>query len=187
MTIENNKEYSKALGIRIKNLMKVAGLELAGMVEFTKISDSHLYALINGNRTLTGKTADKLTRKFGLEGWMLLKLDYKIPQSIRKATELQEFYSNFKNVSEYFSATQESRKSSVFVENEILNNDFFSTPKFIWEIREVFTKKGKLYTSKQLSQILTYLVQKKVLKYEKRPIKLRDGKIGKRIVDVFWK
>jgi len=187
MTIDDDKEYSKALGRRIKKLMKIAGLELSGMVEFTKVSDSHLYAIINGNRALTGKTANKLAKKFGLDVWMLLKLDYKIPQNIRKSTALQEFYRDFKNVPEYFSETRESRKASVFIENEILKNDLFSTPKFIWEISEAFSKKGKLYTSKQLSQILTYLVRKKVLKCEKRPIKLRNGKTGKRIVDVFWK
>jgi len=186
MAKDENAEYSKALGERIKILMEIAGLELAGMAEFTKISDSHLYSLINGTRNLTGKTAEKLANSFGLEGWMLLNLNYKIPQSIRKSTKLLEFYANFKNVPEYFAETIDARKASAYIEKKLLKSGFLSTPKFIWEINAECNAKGYRYSSKQLSQILTYLVNKGVINSEKRSIKLRNGKFGKRMVDVFW-
>ncbi|MET0572775.1 MAG: helix-turn-helix transcriptional regulator [Pedobacter agri] len=186
MAKNENAEYSKALGERIKMLMETAGLELAGVAEFTQISDSHLYSLINGTRNLTGKTAEKLANSFGLEGWMLLNLNYKIPHSIRKSTKLLEFYANFKNVREYFSETLDTRKASSFIEKKLLKSNFLSAPKFIWEINAECSSKGYAYSSKQLSQILTYLVHKGVIKSEKRPIKLRNGEFGKRMVDVFW-
>lgn len=187
MAKDENAEYSKALGERIKLLMEIAGLELAGIAEFTKISDSHLYSLINGMRNLTGKTAEKLANSFGLEGWMLLNLNHKIPHSIRKSTKLLEFYANFQNVPEYFSATIDTRKASSFIENKLLKSNFLLDPKFIWEISIECSSNGYKYSSKQLSQILTYLVHKKVIKSEKRKIKLRNGKFGNRMVDVFWK
>lgn len=186
MAKNENAEYSKALGERIKMLMEIAGLELAGIAEFTKISDSHLYSLINGTRNLTGKTAEKLANSFGLEGWMLLNLNHKIPQSIRKSTKLLEFYANFKNVHEYFSENLDTRKASSFIEKKLLNSNFLLVPKFIWEISAECSSTGHKYSSKQLSQILTYLVHKQLIKSEKRPIKLRNGKFGKRMVDVFW-
>ena len=186
MAKHENVEYSKALGERIKFLMEITGLELAGIAEFTKISDSHLYSLINGTRNLTGKTAERLANSFGLEGWMLLNLNHKIPHSIRKSTKLLEFYEDFKNIPEYFSSTIDTRKASLFVEKKLLKGIFFSVPKFIWEINAECDSMGYKYTSKQLSQILTYLVHKGIVKSEKRPIKLRNGQPGKRLVDVFW-
>ncbi|MNH31903.1 hypothetical protein D3C79_923080 [compost metagenome] len=44
----------------------------------------------------------------------------------------------------------------------------------------------KTFTNDQLSKALRYSVKKGVIKSAKKPIKLKNGGVGKRLVDVYW-
>ncbi|WP_304063409.1 hypothetical protein [Pedobacter glucosidilyticus] len=181
-----DSNYSKSISARLLLIMELTELEISGFAEFTGVSESHLYALINGNRKLTGNVAAQIGRKLKLEGWEILQLDYNIPLSIRKSPMLVEFHKDYKNIPEYFTYSLYNRKSSKYIA-DLIHTDLFSHPVYIWEIKDFCKKSKKNYTSKSLSQILNYLVIKGELKSEKRPIKKRDGSFGKRIVDVFWR
>ena len=175
----NNHQYAKAVAKRIEKLMALSGLEISGFAEFTDVSESHIYAILNVTRDLTGG--------FNLEGWQILKLNYKIPQKIKDSKLLNNFYVENKDVPSFFTSTRPKRKDSHFIEVELLSTNFFNKPVYVWEVRDICAEANKKYTSKRISQILNYLVDIKKLKKTKKQIKLRNGGYGNRMVDVFFK
>jgi plasmid maintenance system antidote protein VapI len=179
--------YSALISERILLLAKNSGLTITGLSEITKVSESHIYALINGNKKLKGDIAEKLGRPFKLQGWQLLRLDFEIPSNFNKSSDLISFRKEFKGNIEYFYETKNKIKTSHFIENEFLNNPIFNEPVYLWEIIEKLKSIGKQYSSKDLSQILHYLIIKNKLLSEKRPLKLKHGGFGSRLVDVFFK
>jgi plasmid maintenance system antidote protein VapI len=180
-------EYSALISERILLLAKNSGLTITGLSEITKVSESHIYALINGNKKLKGDIAEKLGKPFKLQGWQLLRLDFEIPGNFNKSADLISFKKEFKGNIEYFYETKNQDKASHFIENEYLNNSIFDEPVYLWEIIESLKRIDKPYSSKVLSQILHYLVSKNKLLSEKRLLKLKNGGFGTRMVDVFWK
>jgi len=187
MKNEDSLNYSESISERILLIMKNSGLTIAGFSEITKVSESHIYALVNGNRELTGAIADKLGMPFNLKGWQLLKLDYKIPSNFNRSIVLINFKKEFNQNFEYFYKTKNSNKASYFIEYDFINSSLFDTPVFLWEIILELDRIGRLYASKDLSQILHYLVTKGKLKSEKHPMKLKGGGYGSRIVEVYFK
>ena len=93
----------------------------------------------------------------------------------------------YKNNHEYFIDTKIDRRPSYFIEFEILNTNFFKEPKYVWEVNDICKELGKRLSSDKLKKHLGYFVKTNKLKSEKRPIKLRKGGFGERMVDVFWK
>jgi plasmid maintenance system antidote protein VapI len=185
MPKKNNSEYAKAISERIKKIMVLSGLEIAGFAEFTSVSESHIYAIVNGTRDLTGDVADKIGIGFNLKGWQILKLNYQITSRIKKSKLLNNFIDENKTVPGYFIQTRNKRKDSNFIEFDLLNDDLFNDHVYVWEVRNACLSRDKKYTSKRISQILNYLVTKRKLKSEKRPIKLKNGGYGTRMVDTF--
>ena len=180
-------EYSAFISERILLIANNSGLTITGLSEITKVSESHIYALINGNRKLKGNIAEKLGRPFKLQGWQLLGLDFEIPDNFNKSADLIGFRKEFKGNTEYFCETKNKTKISHFIEKEFINNPIFDEPVYLWEIIESLKGIGKQYSSKDLSQILHYFVTKNKLLSEKRPLKLKNGGFGIREVDVFFK
>lgn len=178
--------YSESISERILIIMNNSGLTIAGFSEITKISESHLYALINGNRDLTGSVADKLGKPFNLKGSQILRLDYKIPINFNRSLELINFKRVFVDNFEYFITTKNSSKASYYIEYELLNSEVFNQPVYLWEVILELEKFGKQYTSKELSQILHYLVTTGKLRSKKAPIKLKGGGYGTRMVEVYF-
>ena len=187
--MDKNKhtDYSTFIRERILLIAKNSGLTITGLAEITNISESHLYALINGNRKLNGDIAEKLGKPFKLHGWQLLRLDFEIPINFDKSTDLIRFRKEFKDNIEYFYETKNKNKLSHFIENEFINNLIFDEPVYLWEIIESLKRINKQFSSKDLSQILHYLVKKNKLFSEKRLLKLKNGGFGIRKVDVFFK
>ncbi|REA63569.1 hypothetical protein DSL64_03760 [Dyadobacter luteus] len=180
--------YSAQIADRIRLIMEILGLELSGFSEFTQISESHLYAILNGKRKLTRNIAEKIGEKLDFDGWKIQQLDHKIPMSIRRATELSRFYIENKDVLEFFVNTKDERKASHFIEFGLIKAKVFDEPKYIWEIRQICSEAKRNYKSKDLSQLLLYLTEKGKLKKEKRPLKRRDGTFTEnRLVYVFFK
>lgn len=183
----NNKEHQKKVSDRVKLLMDTAGLELSGFADYLSISESHLYAVLNGTRDLTEDVAERIGAAFDLTAGQVLRVSYRIPKSIKKSKSLNKFYDENKNVAAYFQSTREDRKDSHFIETQLLGSGLFDSAVYIWEVRQACLQVGRQYSSKRLSQILNYLVDTKKLKSEKRPLKLRNGGYGKRVVDVFYR
>jgi len=166
--------------------MTYAGLEISGFAEFTQISESHIYAILNGTRKLTGEVADQIGVKFELDGWKILQLDYKIPINIRKSPLLIKFYTENSSVTEYFIAKNNATKTSYFIENTLINEGFFRSPKYVWQILEACKEAKKNISSKILSQTLLYLVEQGKLKKSKQFLLRKDGSFTKtRLVYVF--
>ncbi len=167
--------------------MTLSGLELTGFAEYTGTSESHIYALLNGTRELTNDVAEKLAENFNLNGSELLKSSFRITKKVIDKKKLEKFYKENKGVLAYFSSNIEERKVALFLENKLLNSDLFNSPVSVSEVRFACLEEGKELTSKRVSQILKYLVDKKKLKSKKKLIKLKSGKFGKRIIDYYYK
>ncbi len=182
-----SKEYKDHISSRVSELLEHSGLEIEGFAEYLHISASHMYALLNGTRELTEEIANRIGSAFDITGANILRANYRIPKKLGKSKELNNFYDKNKSVKSYFRNTRLERKDSYFVENEIRNSNLLDQPTYIWELKEYCESKGRKYSSKQLSQILNYMVIRKILKKKKKPLKLRDGEYGNRMVDVFYK
>ena len=181
------KSYKEFISTRIANLLQMSGLEMEGFAEYLNISTSHMYAIQNGTRDLTADIANRMGNAFNISGGNILRANYRLPRNLKKSDDLNKFYAKNKSVKSYFRDTRIERKSSYFIESEVEGSDLFTTPIYIWELKDLLEKKGKKYTSKQLSQILNYMVIRKIVRKKKKPIKLRSGKYGIRMVDVFYK
>lgn len=187
MVKAKRKITSKQLIIRLNKLMKIAGLEIPGFAEFTNISESHVYAILNGTREVTEDVAKKISNKFGIPSSNLTSRTYKLTEELRNTPLLKKFYIDEKQTKDYFIKTKGERKSSFFIENDLYNSGFFDKPVYVKDVRDACIQKEKNYTSKQVSQILNYMADRKLLKRKKKPIQLVNGKAGKRLVEVFYK
>lgn len=186
MTNTNEKLYQTEIAARIGQIMKYSGLEISGFAEFTQISESHLYAILNGTRKLTGDIANQIGEKFDLDGWIILQLEYQIPTNLRKQPKVLKFYAENKHVPEFFIDTLNIRKTSHFIEVMLIDKNFFSEPKYVWQVVEACHAANKNYSSKIVSQTLVYLVKKGKLKNLKKNLLRSDGTYtSKRTVNVF--
>lgn len=183
----NEDSYRILIVERIKKIINLSGLELSGFAAFVHISDSHLYAILNGNREVTEDIAERIGSAFNIKGGKILRLNYKIPSRLKKSQELNNFYEENKEVRSYFVNTRSSRKGSYYIENELLQSGIFNKPVYVWEIKKYCESKGTIYTSKKLSQILDYMYKTNKLHRDKRPIKLRNGGYGEKKVYVYFK
>lgn len=187
MASTKRKITSKQLAARLTKLRKIAGLEISGFAEFTNISESHVYALLIGTRDITEEISEKISNRFGIQSQQLLNNSFKLTEELRSAPLLKKFYLDEKQTPSYFMQTKSDRKASFFIETELFNSGFFDKPVCVSDVRSACLKKKKQYTSKQISQILNYMADRKILKRKKKPIILVNGKTGKRMVDVFHK
>ena len=182
-----HSNYSVIIAQRISLILEHSGLTIKGLEELTQVSESHIYALINGNKRITEDIASKLSSPFNFTSAQLLNLDYQIGENIKKSTELIRFKKLYKDNNEYFSTTKNNAKPSYYIENIFLKNPIFDKSVYLWEIIEVLKSEGKNYNNKDLSKILHYLVIKGKLISERKPIKLKNGKYGNRMVYVFFR
>jgi hypothetical protein len=185
MDDKNTYDYNMAIRARLLRIMEITGLERTGLSEFTKISESHLYALLNGTRNITGETADKIGAGFKLQGAQILNLNFEIPVQIRKSPLLLEFYESHADNPEYFTDTKATMKDASYIEHKLLYTSLFEKSVFVWQVKEACKEDKKNLTSKQISQKLNYLVQKKKLIATKRKLKKKNGEDGDREVLVY--
>jgi len=182
-----SEAYAEEIVNRVKEVMISAGLEIAGFARICKLSESHVYSLLSGRRPLTEAIALQIGEHIGFNGATLFNLQEKIPSNLKSKELLKSFHKAEKNNVHYFVNSKIDRKPSYFIEFEIVNSEFLSEPKYVWEINQYCKKLGKSYNSDKLKKYLKYFAIQKKLKSEKRQIKLRSGKFGKRMVDVFWR
>lgn len=182
-----NVSYNDIIIDRLQLILQYTGLEIPGFSEFTGVSESHLYALLNGTKKLTGTTADKIGNKIGIPGWKILQLDYEISDSISKHPEVVKFYKTYKGVKDYFTDSRNQGTQSYYLEYILLNTDFFKKERYVWEVVDECKKSNRKYKSKDISQALHYLTTKGMLNKTKRQFKSKDGSFKDRMVYVFFK
>ncbi|MBB5639034.1 plasmid maintenance system antidote protein VapI [Pedobacter cryoconitis] len=184
MDDKNTSDYNSAIRARLLRIMQIAGLERTGLAEFTKISDSHLYALLNGTRNITGETADKIGAGFKLQGAQILNLNFEIPAQLRKSAALLEFYELYADNPEYFIETKAAMKNSYYLDR-MINTTLFEKPVYVWQVKEACKEDNQHISSKQISQKLTYLADQKKLIVTRQKMKKKNGEEGKREVLVY--
>jgi plasmid maintenance system antidote protein VapI len=186
MENSSNNQYSHAIIARVRGILEMAGLEILGLSVLTGLSESHVYSLLSGRRSLTEDVALVIGESLNFDGRIIFNLNIDIPESIKKSINLKKFRLRFKDNKEYFIDTKIERKPSHFVEHEVVGSDFLNEPKYVWEINEYCSKHGKDYTSDKLKKYLGYFAKTGKLNSKKASIKLRNGAFGNRMVDVFW-
>lgn len=167
--------------------MEKIGLEIPGFAVFIDRSESHIYSLLNGRREVTSDIALDIGNKLGFDGLRIFKLNQELPAGIENTPFLNNFKRQYRDNPEFFTSSKGERRVSHFIQFELINTDLFDTPKYVWEINEVCVLHGRTLESDVLSKHLKYFVKRGFLRSEKRPIKLRDGTFGVRLVDVFFK
>lgn len=172
---------------RLQRLLTLSGLELSGFAEFTGISESHLYSLLNGTREITDKTAKKIANSFDIRVDMLLKSGSRIDPAIASTQKLLNFYEANKGVHKNFANTRVDRAPSYFVQFEILPQKQFNIPFTVEGVRKACTEGGKKFTSKKVAQVLEYFVTIQKLKSRKERIIKKDGNLGSRFINVYTK
>lgn len=184
-----NALYKESIKNRFKALLIATDLTISGFTQYIGGSESHYYAISNGTRSLSEETAKAIGKKLGFTGEKIFNLTFKLPTNFNKVLELNNFKLNHKNNPEYFRSTLSIRKKSKHVENIINESTIFNRPIYLNEAKQRINEYSSLhqYNSDQLSKILNYLVTCGKLSKVNRPIKLKNGKFGKRVVDVFFK
>lgn len=172
---------------RLQRLLTLSGLELSGFAEFTGVSESHVYSLLNGTREITHKTAKKIADSFDFDVDMLLKPSFKIDPKLADTQKLLNFYKANKGVHMYFANTRINRAASYFIQFEILPQKQFNSPFTVEVVRMACAEKGKKFTSKRVAQVLEYFVTIQKLKSAKERITKKDGKLGIRLINVYSK
>ncbi|MGY0036295.1 hypothetical protein [Pedobacter sp. NJ-S-72] len=76
-------------------------------------------------------------------------------------------------------------KDAYYIEHTLLYTSLFEKSVYVWQVKEACKEDKKNLTSKQISQKLNYLVQKKKLIATKRKLKKKNGEDGDREVLVY--
>lgn len=175
------------MAIRLRQIMNHLNLTVAGFGVFIDREPSHIYGILNVSRDFSDALAEHIGKLTGIKGATIKNINTEIPASISKCDKIVEFRKSHKDNKEYFLNTKTDRSIDAFISDVLIKSKFLETPRYLSEIEEfVALKYDKNFVKDKLSKALRYAVSKQTLKSEKRPIKLKNGDFGKRIVDVYW-
>ncbi|WP_312363135.1 hypothetical protein [Sphingobacterium sp.] len=182
-----DKTYNERLANRLREIMNILGMTVSGFAEFIGRDSSHIYGILNLTRPFSDSFAVHIGNKLSINGAKVLNLNIAIPQSVSKTESVTTFKNEYKDVPEYFLSTKNDRSIDSFISEILIRSNFLTTPRYLNEI-ELFikTEYNKTFIGDQLSKALRYSVRKGVLMSEKRPIRLTNGSLGKRQVDIYW-
>lgn len=176
------------MAIRLRQIMNHLGLTVAGFAVFIDRETSHIYGILNVSRDFSDALAEHVGKLTGIKGATIKNINTEIPASISKCDKIIEFRKSHKDNKEYFLNTKTDRSMDAFISDVLIKSKFLEIPRYLSEIEEfVASKYDKNFVKDKLSKALRYAVSKQTLKSEKKPIKLRNGDFGKRMVDVYWK
>lgn len=183
-----SKEYLIAIANRIKTIMDITDLDVAGFAEFLNKSTSHIYGILNQNRTVSESFATEIGNKLDFDGARIFNLNSRIPSSISKSDLLIKFKANHKHNPEYFLSSKSDRSANTFITEILVKSDCFADGyKYLKEIRKYCAEQlNREFIDDQLTKALQYAVSTKKLKFKKKPILLKNGGFGKRQVDVYY-
>lgn len=182
-----DKTNNERLANRLRELLNILGMTVSGFAEFIGRDSSHIYGILNLTRPFSDSFAVQIGNKLGINGAKVLNLNIAIPQSVSKAETVTTFKKEYKDVPEYFLSTKNDRSIDSFISEILIRSNFLTTPRYLNKI-ELFIKSeyNKTFIGDQLSKALRYSVRKGVLMSEKKPIRLTNGSLGKRQVDIYW-
>ncbi|RKE55903.1 hypothetical protein [Sphingobacterium detergens] len=182
-----DKTYNERLANRLREIMNILGMTVSGFAEFIGRDSSHIYGILNLTRPFSHALAEDIGKKLNVNGSKILNLNVPVSQTIAKTESVHEFKKDKRNNPEYFSSTLTDRSIDLFISRILIKSDFLKEPRYLSEI-ELFIKSeyNKTFIGDQLSKALRYSVKKGVIKSTKKPIKLKNGGVGKRLVDVYW-
>ena len=187
MTDNYSNGFDKKIGERLKRIMEHLGLEVKGFAALIERSTDHVYSLLNGRRKLTKETAELLSKRIGnISAVDIFRLNHPIKDNVGDSPEMEAFRKHYANNKEFFSETKEERKLSFFVRNSLVNEGFFGSPKRVADVVLKCKELGQKHSSEKITKTLKYLVFLGILKSKKKPIILKNGKPGKRLVNVYW-
>uniref|UniRef100_F4C8V8 Uncharacterized protein n=1 Tax=Sphingobacterium sp. (strain 21) TaxID=743722 RepID=F4C8V8_SPHS2 len=181
-------EYNRQIIERFKRIIVLTELEVDGFAEFVNVTYSHIQGIINGSRSLSQVLARKIGKKLEFDGSKIFNLNWQIPISIKNAKALALFKSHNKSNTHYFVNTKTDRSINAFIIERLLPTGYLKgDPKYLKQIRRYCKDEfGRDFTSDELSKGLKYAVKKGLLQTKKNPILLDSGKLGDRMVDVFF-
>ncbi len=185
-----NKEHllaTRFIAARIRLIMELLDLEVAGFAAFLGRSESNVYALIAGRKRVTWQTAWNLGLKLGFNGNIIFDPDSDIPEAIRDSAAVKQFREEYKTNPEFFLTTKVERNIRYFLECEILPSPLLNEPRYVWEVSQACKDRKRDIDSDTLSKKLKQLVSQRKLQSKKMKIKRRNGSYGNRVVDVFFK
>lgn len=182
-----DKTYNERLANRLREIMNILGMTVSGFAEFIGRDSSHIYGILNLTRPFSDSLAVHIGNKLGINGAKVLNLNIAIPPSVSKSETVTIFKKEYKGVPEYFLSTKNDRSIDSFISEILSKSKFLTTPRYLNEI-ELFIKSeyNKTFIGDKLSKALRYSAKKGILMSEKRPIRLTNGSLGKRRVDVYW-
>jgi hypothetical protein len=153
----------------------------------SKCSIDIFYSILSGRRPLTHELALIIGDALNFDGNIIFNINYQIPSTIKNSSNLNKFRQENSNNLDYFTETWSEQKASHFIKLELIQKDFFNTPKYTWEVNEQLKSLGKKINSNLLNKHLKYLVEKNLLKSKRAPLKRKNGDYGTRMVEVYYK
>lgn len=179
--------YSQEMAIRLRQIMNHLGLTVAGFAVFIERDSSHIYGILNVSRDFSDTLAEHIGKLTGIKGATIKNINTEIPPSISKCEKIVEFRKNYRTNPEYFLNTKTDRSIDAFVCDVLAITDFLKTPKYLNEIEKfVELEYDKTFVDDSLSKALRYAATKGILLKDKKPIILKSGKYGKRMLDIYW-
>lgn len=177
--------YNKKISERILQVLKYADLEVKGIAVLTNKSIDIFYAVISGRRALSKNLAFTIGKALNFNGNELFNLNLPVPKTIKNSPNLQQFKKDNINNIEYFISTWTAKKDSTFIKENLIDNNFFATPRYTWEVTVELERLNKKIKNDHLSSYLRHFAKIGILKKESRPIKLKNGEFGIRPASVY--
>ncbi len=189
MKEDENKKYRLLIAERVRRIMEIIDLDVPGFAEFLDKSSPHIYGISNGSRPLSEALAKEIGEFLEFDGMKIFNLNSPIPKDIRRVDKLIHFKKENKDNPEYFLSQKPARSVDTFILEVLIKTGFFDNgPKYLSETTKFCKEElNREFVDDELTKGLVYAVKKNILKSEKRSIKLKNGGLGVRQVDVYYR
>lgn len=187
MNIKKAIGKAQVVDERLNEIFRRSELSVKGLAAYFKLPVSKLEGYLSGECPMPNHIAVCFAQAFKLNMLHLFDSAKSLPIQLRKSAKLQQFIKAHWNRPEYFKKLNAFRKDVLYVQKVLLNAYFIKYRFGIAEIKQYCAGEGKTLNSKRVAQILEILVQKGELGYKKCRITLVNGKLGKRMIFVYFK
>lgn len=187
MNRESITTFNKLIAKRIHQILFITELEIKGLAAITNRSTAIFYAVLSCKRPLSKKLALQIGNSLGFDGMLIFKLNTAIPAFIKNSACLAKFRQENSSNINYFRPSWSNEKDSTYIFTQLIEKGYFSELRFTWEITNKLVELGRNIPSDLLNKQLKYFVHKQILQSMRLPIKLKEGKFGKRLVHAYYK
>jgi len=165
------KENSSSLivGKNLHSLLLQSGITIIGLAYAIDMSVNHLRTIRLGKASISSRTADKISKFFGIEVSLLFSSKPIKLKNIRSIETVNTFHrDNSKNL-EFFANKKEENSLMYFLRKELLKSNFLEIERDVKEIKQhCLEKYNRNYNSKALSAQLLRLFDEGYLKRSKK-------------------